>query len=83
MVLSNRVLQNQTAFLKGQQISDNIGLAQEFLMEYKNIGTSRQACISKAFDILRWDVINKSMELMGIDEVFREMVQACVSSQHL
>lgn len=58
----------------GRRIPDVIGLAQEFTNSFNCKSTSRRTCItidfSKAFDTLRWDAIDATMELMGIDETF-------------
>lgn len=48
------------------------------------MSTSRRVCIvidfAKAFDNLRWDAIDVVMELMGLDQNFRNLVMSCVST---
>lgn len=33
----------------------------------------------KAFDMLRWDAIDYIMELLGFDNIFREIIMSCLS----
>lgn len=72
----------QIAFIKGHRITDVISLAQEFTQSFNCKRTSQRACIAidfaKAFDILRWDAIEVTLELLGIDETFRQLVMMCV-----
>lgn len=81
-VLPGIISPNQTTFIKRRRTTDAIGLAQEFTQSYKCRSTSRRACItidfSKAFNILRWDAIETVLELLGVDEIFREIVMSCV-----
>lgn len=82
-VLCNLVHPNQAAFVKGRT-SDCINLAQEFTKGFNNKSTSMRVCITidfrKAFDTVKWDAIDKILELLGFDELFREMVMTCVTS---
>lgn len=84
VVLPELISVNQTAFIRGRRISDAIGLAQEFTQSFNCKSTSKRACITidfaKAFDTLRWDVIDTVMELMGIDHDFRKLVMSCVTT---
>lgn len=70
--LSRLIAPNQTAFFRGRCISDNIGLTKEFLTGFRAQATFCQACVtidfSKAFDMLRWDAIDISLELLGFLE---------------
>lgn len=81
-ILPEIINPNQTAFIRGRRITDAIRLAQEFTQGFNCQSTSRRACItidfSKAFDMLRWDAIKITMELLGIDETFRRLVMSCV-----
>lgn len=64
---------NQTAFLKGRQISDNICLAK---------GTSHKAMVlidfSKVFNTVRWDTIDMMLEMLGFNDLFCDMINICV-----
>lgn len=46
--------------------------------------TSQRACINidfkKAFDTLKWNVIDSIMDMFGIDGNFMEMVMKCIQS---
>lgn len=83
-VLPSLISPNQTTFLKGRRISDNVGFYQEFMVEYNSKDGSRKVCssldFSKAFDMVRWDAIMVAMEAMGIDQFFRKLVLACIKS---
>lgn len=82
-VLPKIINQNQTAFIKGRRITDAISLAQEFTQSFNCKSTSRQAYVtidfSKASDTLKWDAIDIALELLGIDETFRELVMLCIT----
>lgn len=61
-----------------------IGLAQKFTESFNCKSTSWWACItidfSKTFDTFRWDAIEVTMELLGIDESFRQLVMSSMSA---
>lgn len=83
-VLQDILCPNQTTFIKGRRISDAITLAQEFVQSYNCKSTSRRALVAidltKAFDTIRWDAIEVSHDLLGIDQTFIQLVMACVKS---
>lgn len=76
VILPGLISTNRTAFIKGQRISEAVGLAQEFTQAYNCKSTSRRAFITidfakAAFDTLRWDAIEVVIKLMRINPSFR------------
>lgn len=69
-ILPKFISANQTGFLKGRRISDNIGLAHEFSLGFNRKNSSKRAIISldfrKTFDSIRWDAI---LVTLGIHRV--------------
>lgn len=83
LVLENLISPNQTAFLGGRRICDNVSLAQEFILDFNNKFMSRareSTNLKKAFDTIHWDSINKMMEMLGFDNTIWELVIVCVKS---
>lgn len=82
LLLPEVISPQQTVFIASWHISDNVSLTQEFLIGFNAKTTSRQEVVSidfrKAFDILRWDAIDVALECLGIDDMFWELVQACL-----
>lgn len=70
--------------MKGRKIADNLILAQEFTMGFKDKSFSARAMISidfgKAFDCLRWDGIEVIMEKLGFGTMTRKLMKAYISS---
>lgn len=77
-VLPKIINQNQTAFIKGRRITDAISLAQEFTQSFNCKSTSRQAYVTIDFSKAS-DTIDIALELLGIDETFRELVMLCIT----
>lgn len=76
-VLPDLISWNQTTFIKGRRIVDNIVLVQESVAGVKCKSSSRRAMWSidfkKAFDCLRWDATDQIMASMGFDAVKRDV----------
>lgn len=74
-------------FIKGRRINDKVSLRQEFRQRFNHKSGSQRACISidfsKAFDKIRWDVLDVTIQAMGFDQLFRKMVNVCISSTSL
>lgn len=69
-ILPSLISPNQTAFLKGRRISDNVGLCREFMIGFNHKGDSYKACISLDF--------KSAMEKMGIDSTFCKIIKVCI-----
>jgi len=70
---------NQTAFMKGRVISDNILLADEMLHGFGRIRTPTICMLSldlrKAFDAVRWDAILENLRAMGFSPHFIALIK--------
>lgn len=69
--LSHIISHNQVSFVPVRQISDNVFIAQEVLYRFrrakgKNGFIAWKIDISKAYDILKWNVIEKSLQEIGV-----------------
>lgn len=75
---------NQSAFIKGRSIVDNILLMQEKVKDYhKNQGSPRCALkidIQKAYDSVAWEFLFDVMEGMEFPGLFISWVKQCVST---
>ncbi|XP_021987007.1 uncharacterized protein LOC110883597 [Helianthus annuus] len=91
-ILTNRLLEgiddvvsiNQSAFIPGRRISDNILLKQELLLNYhRNSGPPRCAFkvdIQKAYDIVDWDFLRATLLGFGFHDTMVNWVMSCVTS---
>jgi hypothetical protein len=93
-VLANRLKQvlveiiapNQSAFVPGRLITDNILLAYEctHYMKNKKRGNMGYAAVkldmSKAYDRVEWDFVEKMMRKLGFAEEWISLIMRCVTS---
>ena len=93
-VLANRlkvilpfiISENQSAFLSGRLITDNVLVALELMhyLEHKKEGKDGFATIkldmSKAYDRLEWGFIKLVMIKMGFHEKWVELIMHCITS---
>ncbi|KAJ4794364.1 RNA-directed DNA polymerase (reverse transcriptase)-related family protein [Rhynchospora pubera] len=71
--LKNVISDEQTAFMKGRHIADNILLVKEILhsfgsKNYKQEAFLLKADITKAFDMLNWEFLTCAMRYLGMPE---------------
>ncbi|XP_071726825.1 uncharacterized protein [Rutidosis leptorrhynchoides] len=82
--LEEVVSSNQSAFLPGRRISDNILLTQELMKNYHlDRGRPRSAFkvdIQKAYDTVDWDFLEVSLICFGFPRKMVKWIMACVSS---
>lgn len=78
----------QSAFVGGRQIQDNIFIVQEVLHQLRVRKRRRkfQAVLKldmkKAYDRVEWDFLCDCMKKMGFNEKWVNMVKFCISSAH-
>ncbi|KAJ0548751.1 putative RNA-directed DNA polymerase [Helianthus annuus] len=82
--LADIVSINQSAFVPGRRISDNILLTQELMHNYhRNFGPPRCAFkidIQKAYDTVEWSFLENTLKGFGFHAKMIKWVMACVSS---
>ncbi|XP_013624943.1 PREDICTED: uncharacterized protein LOC106331160 [Brassica oleracea var. oleracea] len=84
-VLPDRILETQSAFVAGRQISDNIMIAQEMFhaLRTKPSGRNKRMAIkkdmSKAYDRMEWSFIEAVMRKMGFSEVWIIWIMRCIT----
>lgn len=75
---------NQSAFIPGRRISDNILLTQELMHNYHlNKGTPRCAFkvdIQKAYDTVSWDFLHRILVGFGFHDVMVNWIMECVTT---
>ena len=83
MVINDLISLNQSAFLKGRQISDCSLLAHELIRDFNNPMGSR-ACMKidlrKAFDSVNREFIYYILHCMGFPYTWIEWIQECIST---
>ncbi|GKB94345.1 RNA-directed DNA polymerase, eukaryota, reverse transcriptase zinc-binding domain protein, partial [Tanacetum coccineum] len=82
--LSKVISLNQSAFIPGRHIQDNILIAQELLKGYnRKNGAKRCAMkidIQKAYDTVNWEFLRSYLTLVGFHETMINWIMVCISS---
>lgn len=84
-IIPSLVHANQVAFTPGRDISDQVILMREVLHTFSQ-STFRQPAfclksdLSKAFDRMSWNFVDKVLELHGLPSVFSAWIMACIRS---
>lgn len=83
-VMPSLISLNQTTFLPGRSLGDNVALAQSLCRDYHlAVGPSRITCkldIRKAFDSLNWSFIFNVLSAMNFPTKFINLIRVCVST---
>ena len=86
LLLPSIISENQSAFIPGRLISDNVLIAFEFMhyLNQKNEGKESYMSIkldmSKAFDRVEWNFIHEVMSKMGFAKKWVDLIMNCISS---
>ena len=75
---------NQSAFIEGRQISDNILLIQELMNGYNWSNRARRCAfkvdIQKAYDTVSWDFLKIALEKFGFHSTMINWIMICLST---
>ncbi|GKC25347.1 RNA-directed DNA polymerase, eukaryota, reverse transcriptase zinc-binding domain protein [Tanacetum coccineum] len=83
-VLNKLVDQNQSAFLPGRAITDNILLTQELLSGYNSKNGLKRCSlkidIHKAYDTVSWSFLEKILQYYGFPSAMIQWIMVCIST---
>ncbi|XP_038984386.1 uncharacterized protein LOC120111407 [Phoenix dactylifera] len=82
-VLPRLISPEQGAFLEGRSISDNVLIAQEFMFDLGRAPMRRSLMgvkldMERAYDRVRWDFLQQSLQEFGFHEIWISWVMGCV-----
>lgn len=84
LLLPRIISDNQSAFVKGRLLMENVLLAKELVKEYHKDTISPRCVmkidISKAFDSVQWPFVLKSLAALGFPVKFIHWIKLCISS---
>ena len=74
VLLPRVITENQSAFIKGRLLLENVLLASELVKDYHKEAVSPRCVlkidISKAFDSVQWSFVLQSLEAIGVSATF-------------
>lgn len=85
-VLQEVISENQSAFVPGRAISDNVLITHEMLHYLKNSGATIHCSmavktdISKDYDRLEWSFVRAVLERMGFHHLFIHWMMKCITT---
>eukprot|EP00253_Pinus_taeda_P036043 PITA_36043 len=82
-ILPNLISEEQSGYVEGRQIQDNILLAQEMvhtLQTRKKVGMVMQLDLSKAFDKVNWNYLEAILTAFGFDQQWINWILALIKS---
>lgn len=85
-LLSNLISQEQSAFVSGRQIQDNIFIVQEVLHQLilrkrkRKFQAVLKLDMQKAFDRVEWDFLCDYLLQLGFGEKWVALIRQCISS---
>lgn len=83
-VLPKIISENQSAFIKGRLLMENVLLASELVKDYHKDSITQRGVmkidISKAFDSVQWSFVLKSLEALGFSEKFISLIRLCITT---
>lgn len=85
-VLGTIISENQSAFISGRAIADNVLITHEVLHFLKN-SRAEISCtmavktdMSKAYDIIEWEFISDVLQQLGFHEVWINWIMQCITT---
>lgn len=84
-ILNRLISPNQSAFLPGRQITDNIIVSHELIHSMKTSKKKKgflalKIDLSKAFDRVEWPFIKKALSSFGFNEGRINLISQCIST---
>lgn len=83
-VVEKVISSNQSGFVKGRNIKDNIMVAQDIVRKYGRKRLSQRCTVKidihKAYDSVRWDFIQQVLSVMEFPPQFTSRIMECVTS---
>lgn len=83
-ILPRLVTENQSAFIEGRLLRENVLLASELVKDYHKEAVSPRCVmkidISKAFDSVQWEFVLQSLEAVGIPSRFIHWIRLCITT---
>ncbi|PKI77055.1 hypothetical protein CRG98_002558 [Punica granatum] len=80
------ISKNQSAFIKGRRIADNILVAHELVNNYHRSGITARCAVKvdlmKAFDSISWDFILVALSAMGMPSMFINWIKGCITTPY-
>lgn len=84
VILPRIITANQSAFIQGRLLMENVLLASELVRGYHKEDITPRCVmkidISKAFDSVQWDFVLKSLEVLGVPSRFVHWIKLCVTT---
>lgn len=84
--LPSCISKNQSAFVIGRRIGDNILLAQEIVHNYHTSALSPRCTIkidtTKAFDSVSWELIQHVLQAFSIPAAMSSLIMTCISTPY-
>ena len=84
VIFPDAVEPNQSAFITGRLLQENVLLASELVNGYHKTSTTQRSAIkfdiSKAFDTVKWSFITSVLKAMGLPLQFVHWIRLCIST---
>lgn len=85
-VLASIISENQSAFIPGTAIADNVLITHEVL-HFLKISKAKKKCtmavktdMSKAYDRVEWNFVSTVLKRLGFDEVWTNWIMQCITT---
>lgn len=83
-ILPKCISWNQSAFIKGRLLMENVLLATEIVKDYHKEDISPRCAmmidISKAFDSVQWSFLLNTLKALGLPDLFIKWVSLCITT---
>ncbi|XP_074297220.1 uncharacterized protein LOC141627923 [Silene latifolia] len=83
-VLPDIISQNQSAFVQGRYILENVMICQDIIKFYNRQSVSPRCLfkidLQKAYDSVEWQFVDQMLQALKIPDKFRNLIMMCVTS---